>query len=57
MKKLILIIFALALSSAGALSQEKGVDKQNEGIRDAGNNRAPANNGAKQDVGTGRGID
>ena len=57
MKKLILIIFALALSSAIALSQEKGVDKQNEGIRDAGNNRAPANNGAKQDVGTGRGID
>jgi len=50
-------MFALALSSASALSQEKGVDKQNEGIRDAGNNRAPANNGAKQDVGTGRGID
>lgn len=56
-KKLILIVFALALSSAGALSQEKGVDKQNEGIRDAGNSRAPASNGSKQDVGAGRGID
>src|SRR4051812_17202315 len=57
MKKLIYIIFMLTLSSASALAQEKGVDKQSEGIRDAGNSRAPANNGAKQDVGTGRGID
>src|SRR3954471_13661388 len=58
MKKFFFLIFTLALSSAAsALAQEKGVDKQNEGIRDAGNSRAPANNGAKQDVGTGRGID
>ena len=57
MKKLVAIIFVLALSTVGALAQEKGVDKQNEGIRDAGNNRAPANNGTKTDVGTGRGID
>lgn len=57
MKKIILFVVALALSTAGALAQEKGVDNQSQGIRDAGNNRAPANNGAKQDVGTGRGID
>ena len=58
MKKIIPIVFALALTSSLALAQqEKGVDNQNQGIRDAGNNRAPANNGAKQDVGAGRGID
>ena len=57
MKKIIAIIFVLALASAGAIAQEKGVDKQNEGIRDAGNSRAPATNGSKQDVGAGRGID
>jgi hypothetical protein len=50
-------ILALAFMSAPALAQEKGVDKQNEGIRDAGNSRAPATNGTKQDVGAGRGID
>lgn len=57
MKKLSVIIFVLIFASAGALAQEKGVDKQNEGIRDAGNSRAPATNGSKQDVGAGRGID
>lgn len=57
MKKIFAIIFALILTSASALAQEKGVDNQNQGIRDAGNNRAPATNGSKQDVGAGRGID
>lgn len=56
-KKFITLIFALALAATSAWAQEKGVDKQSEGIRDAGNNRAPANNGTKQDVGAGRGID
>jgi hypothetical protein len=56
-KKIFAIIFVLALASASVLAQEKGVDKQNEGIRDAGNSRAPATNGSKQDVGSGRGID
>ena len=56
-KKIIAVMFVLALFSVAVCAQEKGVDKQNEGIRDAGNNRAPANNGAKQDVGAGRGID
>lgn len=57
MKKFISAIFLLALASTVVFAQEKGVDKQSEGIRDAGNSRAPANNGAKQDVGAGRGID
>jgi len=35
----------------------KGVDKQNERVRDAGTNRTPGNNGSKTDVGAGRGID
>ena len=37
-------------------SQGKGVDKQGERVRDAGN-RAPAANGSKQDTGAGRGFD
>jgi hypothetical protein len=35
----------------------KGVDKQNERVRDSGNDRTPANNGAKTDTGSGRGFD
>jgi len=35
----------------------KGVDKQSERVRDSGNDRSPANNGSKTDVGAGRGID
>lgn len=56
-RKLIALIFALVLSCIAVQAQEKGVDKQNEGIRDAGNNRAPAINGSKQDNGAGRGMD
>ena len=52
------VIFALILSAAAVSSaQDKGVDHQNERIRDNSTNRAPANNGNKVDVGTGRGID
>ncbi|HEX8140257.1 MAG TPA: hypothetical protein VF544_22020 [Pyrinomonadaceae bacterium] len=57
MKRLIAIIFVVAVSAASALAQEKGVDTQNGRIRDEGNNRAPANNGTKTDVGAGRGMD
>lgn len=57
MKRIISVFFMLALASVSALAQEKGVDKQNQGIRDDGASRAPASNGAKQDVGAGRGID
>jgi hypothetical protein len=56
-KRIISVIFVLALASIGVLAQEKGVDKQNQGIRDDGASRAPVNNGAKQDIGAGRGID
>lgn len=35
----------------------KGVDKQNERVRDSGSDRTPANNGNKTDVGAGRGFD
>jgi len=38
-------------------SQGKGVDKNNERVRDTGGSRTPANNGTKTDVGAGRGID
>lgn len=57
MKRTIGIIFALAFVSFSVLGQEKGVDSQNQGIRDGGNSRAPVSNGAKQDVGAGRGMD
>ena len=57
MKRIISVIFVLALASIGVLAQEKGVDKQNQGIRDDGAGRAPASNGAKQDTGAGRGMD
>jgi len=54
------ILFASAfalLATTVAVAQEKGVDAQSKTVRDSGNNRAPANNGAKQDVGTsGSGI-
>jgi hypothetical protein len=56
-KKAIYIFFFLFLATVNVNAQEKGVDRQNDNIRDAGNNRAPATNGAKQDVGAGRGID
>lgn len=56
MKKLVAASFALLVGVSTAFAQGKGVDKQSERVRDAGS-RTPANNGAKQDVGTGRGID
>ena len=57
MKKFIAVIFVFVIAAASAYAQEKGVDTQNDRIRDAGNNRAPGNNGTKQDTGVGRGID
>src|SRR3981081_3312462 len=54
------VLFALVLitvAATSAFAQGKGVDSQNKRITDNGSNRAPANNGAKQDVGTtGSGI-
>jgi hypothetical protein len=39
------------------LAQGKGVDKNNERVRDTGGSRTPGNNGTKTDTGAGRGID
>lgn len=53
------LTFALILTliaSSTVLAQGKGVDKQNERVRDTGS-RAPASNGSKTDVGSGRGFD
>ena len=50
------VFFLLGLSTA-AFGQGKGVDSQGQKITDNSANRAPANNGAKTDVGTtGSGI-
>lgn len=51
---------ALLLSFAFTLvvsAQEKGVDNQNDRIKDGSINRTPAVNGGKVDTGAGRGID
>jgi hypothetical protein len=50
-----LVLLLLAFGVAAA--QEKGVDQQNDRIRDSGNNRQPAVNGGKTDTGVGRGMD
>ncbi|MDQ3473662.1 MAG: hypothetical protein M3447_07995 [Acidobacteriota bacterium] len=49
-----LTVFSL---TSVAFAQGKGVDKSNERVRDTGSSRAPAINGSKTDVGSGRGID
>jgi len=51
---LLLLAFAAVVSTQ---AQEKGVDQNNERVRDSGNNRQPAVNGGKLDTGAGRGID
>jgi len=58
MLRTIMGLLLLIACSAPAFAQAaKGVDKQNERVRDSGSERTPANNGNKTDVGTGRGID
>lgn len=55
-----LFFASMLLVASAALSihaQDKGVDQQNDRIRDAGSDRTPAVNGAKTNTGTGRGID
>jgi hypothetical protein len=51
-----LFIFVV-IAFAAAQAQEKGVDNQNERIRDQSSDRTPGVNGTKTNVGTGRGID
>ncbi|MGI9104962.1 MAG: hypothetical protein ACR2G4_01790 [Pyrinomonadaceae bacterium] len=57
MKKVLPVIMLLLLAACNTFAQEKGVDRQNESIRDGGSNRLPGNNGSNQTTGTGRGID
>jgi hypothetical protein len=56
-KRIVFIIFIVALTTVGAYAQEKGVDQQSDRIRDSGTGSAPANNGTKQNTGAGRGMD
>ena len=54
------LITALVLSlsfCAVVFAQGKGVDKNNERVRDTGGSRTAGNNGTKTDTGTGRGMD
>lgn len=55
--KLLALLLLLTLAASSAQAQEKGVDHQNDRIRDIGNDRNPAVNGGKVDTGTGRGMD
>lgn len=57
MLRIIVGLSMLISFSVPAFAQAaKGVDKQNERVRDS-SSRTPANNGAKTDVGAGRGMD
>jgi hypothetical protein len=58
MVRIITGLLLLLTCSLPALAQAaKGVDKQNERVRDSGTERTPANNGNKTDTGAGRGFD
>jgi hypothetical protein len=58
MFRLITGLLVLMVCSLPAFAQAaKGVDKQNERVRDSGSDRQPANNGNKTDTGAGRGMD
>lgn len=58
MLRIITGLLILVACSLPAFAQAaKGVDKQNERVRDSGSERTPANNGNKTDVGAGRGMD
>lgn len=58
MLRIIVGLLMLIACSVPAFAQAaKGVDKQNERVRDSGSDRTPANNGNKTDVGAGRGMD
>ncbi len=57
LKKALAVFFLSAVAVTVASAQDKGVDTQTGRIRDTSSDRAPANNGVKQNTGTGRGID
>src|ERR1700704_2322249 len=53
----LLTLLIVIITATAAFGQGKGVDSQNQRITDNSSNKAPANNGTKQDVGTtGSGI-
>ncbi len=53
----LLALLVIIIAAVSAFGQGKGVDSQSQRVNDNGSNRAPANNGAKQDTGTtGSGI-
>ncbi len=57
MRKVLPLLIFIILMGCNISAQEKGVDRQNDRIRDSGTERTPANNGVKQNTGSGRGID
>lgn len=63
MKKSVLIVLTAAIGFAGGADvfgqaqQTKGIDTQTQQIKDISTQRGPTDNGNKQNVGTGRGID
>jgi hypothetical protein len=58
MFRIITGLLLLMVCSLPAFAQAaKGVDKQNERVRDSGSDRTPGNNGNKTDTGAGRGMD
>ena len=57
MKKAFALVLLTLLLTVAARAQEKGVDQQNERIRDNSNNRVPAVNGGNVNTGVGRGVD
>lgn len=57
MKKAIALFLLILAASVQASAQGKGIDQQNDRIRNDSSNRQPAVNGGKQDTGAGRGID
>ena len=56
MKITLTFLMILVAATSNVSAQGKGVDQQNDRIRDAGRDRTPGTNGTKQDTGTGRGI-
>ncbi len=56
MKITLTFLMLLVAATTNVYAQGKGVDDQNNRIRDAGRDRTPGTNGTKQDTGTGRGI-
>ena len=56
MKITLTFLMILVAAASNVSAQGKGVDQQNDRIRDAGRDRTPGTNGTKQDTGTGRGI-